>query len=151
VGRQDGLDPEAPERDGGRCGLGGEATLGPKRADDSGERVVGTPAGRPASTSPAGREDADAMPFLGQVRQAEVEEERANDDVSGLGLEAVELPFQRPPRCRVTRTGSQRAPARALDEPPEGPAGLLVDDIEDQPPEAVDLGREPIGLRHRAS
>jgi hypothetical protein len=91
------------------------------------------------------------MPFLGQVRQAEVEEERANDDPGRLGLEGVELLFQRPPRRRVAGSGSQRPPARSLDEPPERPTGLLVDDIEDQPPEAVDLGREPIGLRHRAS
>jgi hypothetical protein len=151
MGRQDGLDPEATERGGRRRWLDGKASLGAKGADNAREGVVGTPAGRPPRASPAGGQDPDPMPFLGQVRQAEVEQERANDDVGRVGLEAVELLLQRPPRRRVTGSGSQRPPPRSLDKPPEGPTGLLVDDVEDKPPEAVDLARQPIGFCHAAS
>ena len=151
MGRQDRLDPEAAQRGCGGRRLDGKASFGPKGADNPREGVVSTPAGRLPRASPAGGQDPDPMPFLGQVRQAEVEQERANDDVGRRWLEAVELLLQRPPRRRVTGSGSQRAPPRALDEPPERPTRLLVDDVEDQPPEAIDLGRQSIGFRHAAS
>jgi hypothetical protein len=149
--RQDGMDPEAMECDGGRRWLGGKASFGPKGPDDAREGVVGTLPGLPPRASPTGGQDPDAMAFLGQVRQAEVEQECANDDVGPLGLEAVELLLQRPSGRRVSGSGSHRSAAGALDEPPNRTTGLLVDDVENQPPEAVDLGRQSIGFRHAAS
>ncbi len=136
----------------------------PQPVDGGGQRVVGplaggtgTRAARPAVRrapatfairSPRGPNQ---LALLGEVDEAEIEAEGADDDFGAARIERLELRDE--PRSEpgvVASSEADRRPPDSLDEVEEVAPGLLGDHLAEQRSEESDLGRERVADAARA-
>lgn len=144
---EDRMDPQVADDAQGRVGIVGESAIGPEARNDPRQGVVTAPLQGPTATL---LENPHAMPLLGQVGEAEVQEERADDDLGSRIVEAIEFSFQRPPRSQIAGAGANSTTTCPGDEQPKIDAGLFLDDFAKQAPQTLDLEPERIGSAHAA-
>ena len=147
MGREHWMDSQVPDQAQGVRGIVRESTVAPEAGDDPGQGVVGTPLLGSTATL---LEDPHPMPLLGQVGEAEMQEERPNDHFRPRIVEAVELTFERAPRSHVAGSGANRTTARPGHEQPKVDPGLFLNDLAEEPPQAFDLEPERVSAAHAA-
>ena len=125
----------------------GKSTVASETRNDPRQGVVGSSLLGPTATL---LEDPHSMPLLGQVGEAEVQEERADDDLGSRIVEAVELTFERASRSQITGTRANGPATRPGDQQPEVDPGLFLNDLAEQAPQAFDLEPERIRSAHAA-
>ena len=129
-----GRDPEAPSE------LAGVVAVGPAPAERRDRRRRSGPRGV-APLARAGRPDLVAL--LGEVDEAEVEAEGADDDLGAVQVEAGQRRGEARAAARVVLAPEpDRRPPDPLDEIEQVDAGLLRDDLAEQRAEQPDLERE---------
>ena len=141
------MNSQVPDRRQGGVGSGWKSSVRPQTRDDPGQGVVVAPLLGPTATL---LEDPNPVALLSQVGEAEVQEERANHDLGPRIVQAVELTFQGVSRSQIAGAGANSTTTCPGDEQPKIDAGLFLDDLAEQAPQAFDLEPERIGSAHAA-